>query len=151
MKPSSDMSRLGVSVSTYFECFTPDCPEKGKPYYLSHCLNTDCVGPIDGRDSKECPNGWLICPQCGSCCSTNVFERRYKFLRENGYQVPLSLKRLIDNNAGHSENGEYFCYKCGSPLEAISGEQEIDHICTNPACRTEYHIGEFHRPKYNSW
>ena len=147
-KPSEGLTALAVSVSTNFECYTSGCPEYGKPYYLSHCLNPDCAGPIDGRDSKQCPNNWLICPQCGSCCSTNVFERQYNRYVENGYQVSDWLRRAVENKIGHAEKNMHFCYKCGSLLESCLDRSDIDHICPN--CGKEYKIDDFYRPRYFS-
>ncbi len=148
MKPSDGLSKLASSVSTHFECYNPNCQEKGKQYYLSHCLNTDCVGPIDERDSKRCPNGLIICPRCASCCSSNVFERRYKNLKDNGYPIPLWLKSAIDEKKGHAEKNEYYCSKCGSILEPVIGTQDVDYTCSNPSCKSAYLIGEFHKRKY---
>lgn len=150
-KPSNGMSNLAVTVSSYYECYMPNCPENGKAYYLSHCLNKRCNGPIDGRDSKACPNNWLICPQCASCCSTNVFENRYRILTENEHPVPSGLDRAVRERIGHAEKGEYFCYQCGSPLTEMVDRRDIDHACTNPNCRATYVINSFYQSLYSAY
>ena len=92
-------------------CVSPLCSEHNKPVYLSFC-HTCKKGLIDSRDSKQCPNGLHICPECSSCCSNAFFETLVERRRKAGLSVPASWTRNIGK--GHLERGMIFCHKCGS-------------------------------------
>lgn len=51
----------------YYSCINPNCPEAHIPVYLNYCYKCK-KGLIDSRDTKQCPNGWYICPTCLACC-----------------------------------------------------------------------------------
>lgn len=52
----------------YYSCINPNCPEAHIPVYLNYCYKCK-KGLIDSRDTKQCPNGWYICPTCLACCA----------------------------------------------------------------------------------
>ena len=150
MMPSKGMTNLGVTISSYYECGNNDCAQKGNKIYLSHCLNPECQDPIDERDSAKCPNGWVICKTCGTCCSSAERKRRYEFLRQHRPESILdSLRYAVENNVGHMEKEEYYCPKCGTALEAVIGRSDMDHVCTNPNCRETFTLDQWHRKPYN--
>lgn len=92
-------------------CLSPSCSEHRKPVYLSFC-HTCKKGLIDSRDSKTCPNGLHICPECSSCCSNAFFDAQVEKRRRSGLPVPASWARNVGH--GHLERGMIFCHKCGS-------------------------------------
>lgn len=47
----------------YYSCINPNCPEAHIPVYLNYCYKCK-KALIDSRDTKQCPNGWYICPTC---------------------------------------------------------------------------------------
>lgn len=112
----------GFNRYNYYSCINPVCPEAGKPVYLNFCYK--CSGLIDSRDTKQCPNGWYICPSCLSCCDDAQYDRqaqRYVFLNR---PVPDRIKKMLGH--GHNDKGEFFCPKCGSPIEIIKDEHGIE-------------------------
>ncbi|MBR5677905.1 MAG: hypothetical protein IKX20_07190 [Paludibacteraceae bacterium] len=146
MMPSMGLTNLGVSVSSHYECINSNCIKKGLKIYLSHCLNPDCQEPIDERDTKKCPNGWVICGRCATCCSHQVFSRRLSFLQEHRPDsIPLSLKRAVENHIGHLERDEIYCPQCGSKLEMIIGRSDLDYACTNKVCGATFLLEKLHR------
>lgn len=98
----------------WFKCMMPTCGESGKEIYLNYCFQCK-KGLIDSRDTKECPNGFRICPSCGSCCSDNMFMRIRQRYENTGGKAPASILRL--QGLGHAERGMMFCYKCGAQME----------------------------------
>ena len=112
-----------------FSCANTDCENFGQIVYLNHCFNKkNCNATIDSRDSKQCPNNQYICPECGACCSTKNFARRLNNLRLNGGEISPGLVYFVNNNLGHWEKNEFYCYKCGKKL--VNGK------C--PDCGTTY-------------
>lgn len=99
---------------TEFACQNEVCENNGLTIYLNHCFNkTTCKTIIDSRDSKQCPNGQYICPECGGCCSTGNFRQRLYNLHEVGGIVSPWLENFVNKDLGHWEKNERFCYKCG--------------------------------------
>lgn len=116
MKPKG-VSNFAFMAVTQFECADEKCNEFGKTVYLNHCFNrAKCNATIDSRDSKQCPNGQYICPECGACCSTENFRFRINNLHKTGGHIADWLQRFVDNDMGHWEKQEAFCYKCGEPM-----------------------------------
>lgn len=111
-----------------FNCINTKCNLQGREIYLNHCLNGKCQSIIDNRVSKRCTNDVFICKDCGSCCSHEFFGRRLRSININDYlDNPKKVwaynetKRKYDNNLGHLERAEYFCYKCrGEMIETSS-------------------------------
>lgn len=116
MKPIN-ISNFATRAVTEFSCQNEQCSECGKTVYLNHCFNKqDCNATIDSRDSKQCPNGQYICPECGACCSTENFRLRISNLHQTGGHISDWLTRFVDQDLGHWEKQEAFCYKCGGPM-----------------------------------
>ncbi|MCQ2148698.1 MAG: hypothetical protein MJZ16_14465, partial [Bacteroidales bacterium] len=93
-----------------YACENSVCSKNGKLVYINHCFNCN-VAVIDGRDSKTCPNGWYICPECNACCSDELAGKY----------------RILLHYPGHKEKHELYCYKCGSKKE--------DGVC--PICNSK--------------
>ena len=121
MKPL-DISNFASRVVTEFSCTNDSCENKGMVIYLNHCFNKKkCNATIDSRESKQCPNGQYICPECGACCSTENFSNRISNLRMTGGYISDRLIRFVENNLGHWEKLEFFCYRCGKPMTNENG------------------------------
>lgn len=133
MKPS-DITNFTSRAVTEFSCTNDNCKTKGFIIYLNHCFNKQkCNATIDSRDSKQCPNGQYICPECGACCSTENFRLRISHLHMTGGYVSDRLRMFVEHNLGHWEKHEYFCYKCGNPMQM---QCDGNRVCPN--CKTEY-------------
>lgn len=128
-----DISNFTTRAVTEFACVNDGCVEKGNTVYLNHCFNKrKCNATIDSRDSKQCPNGQYICPECGACCSTENFRLRISNLHMTGGYISDRLKLFVQNELGHWEKNNFFCYKCGAMTEEIEGV----HTCVN--CGVQY-------------
>ena len=133
MKPS-DITNFTSRAVTEFSCTNDNCKKKGLIVYLNHCFNKQkCNATIDSRDSKQCPNGQYICPECGACCSTENFRLRISHLYMTGGFVSDRLRTFVEHDLGHWEKHEYFCYKCGNSMQMRS---DGHRVCPN--CETEY-------------
>lgn len=116
------ISNYAYKVVTEFSCDNSNCTNRGVVVYLNHCFNRfKCNATIDSRDSKKCPNGQFICPECGACCSTENFRYRMKNLHITGGFISDWLRTFVENNLGHWEKHEFFCYKCGKPITNENG------------------------------
>ena len=133
LKPIS-LSNFHKLAVTEFRCNNEDCAEFGKTVYLNHCFNTQkCNATIDSRDSKMCPNEQYICPECGACCSTNIFRRRIENHNITGGYITDRLLELVNGNKGHWEKGERYCYKCGSIMKNKNGVFVCDNCDAHKA------------------
>lgn len=133
MKPS-EITNFTSKAVTEFSCINDKCQKKGTSVYLNHCFNTPkCNATIDSRDSKQCPNGLYICPECGACCSTENFKLRISHLHMTGGFVSDWTKTFVEQDIGHWEKQEYYCHKCGDLMLVQSNGY---HVC--PKCGTEY-------------
>ena len=113
MKPEN-VSNFAFRAVTQFSCVDENCEEYGKTVYLNHCFNTfKCNATIDSRDSKKCPNGQYICPECWACCSTENYRIRIANLTKTGGEISRWLMDFVNDDKGHWEKDEYYCYKCG--------------------------------------
>lgn len=118
MKPR-DITNFASRAITEFSCTNEQCSEckNGNIIYLNHCFNKQkCNATIDSRDSKKCPNGQYICPECGACCSTENFRLRISNLEMTGGYISDRLVNFVHNNLGHWEKNELYCCKCGKPM-----------------------------------
>lgn len=116
MKPKG-ITNFTTRAVTEFSCDNEQCKEKGKTVYLNHCFNKKkCNATIDSRDSKMCPNEQYICPECGACCSTENFKLRIQHLHTTGGYISERLVKFVENDLGHWEKRQFYCYKCGKPL-----------------------------------
>lgn len=126
-----------VNVTNYanraineFTCTNENCSQRGMTVYLNNCFNKPkCTAVIDSRESKKCPNGQYICPECGGCCSTENYRQKISNLHFVGGYVSPSLKRFVNNNMGHWEKNEFYCYACGNKMEFVEGKW----VC--PSCK----------------
>lgn len=132
MKPS-DITNFTSRAVTEFSCTNEGCSKKGFVVYLNHCFNKQkCNATIDSRDSKQCPNGQYICPECGACCSTENFRLRISHLHMAGGYISDRLRLFVENDLGHWEKHEYYCYKCGKLMSSSNDHFHCDD------CGTEY-------------
>ena len=132
MKPS-DITNFTSRAVTEFSCTNEGCSKKGFVVYLNHCFNKQkCNATIDSRDSKQCPNGQYICPECGACCSTENFRLRISHLHMTGGYISDRLRLFVENDLGHWEKHEYYCYKCGKLMSSSKDHFHCDD------CGTEY-------------
>lgn len=110
-----NLSNFASSSITEFACNNPECECQGRLVYLNHCFNKPkCHSIIDSRDSKQCPNGQYICPECGGCCSTSNFRIRLSNLHQVGGNVSTWLQNFVNHDLGHWEKDERYCYMCGN-------------------------------------
>lgn len=122
----------GYNRYNYYSCINPACIEFRKPVYLNYCFKCK-KGLIDSRDTKKCPNGWYICPDCLSCCDDMQYERQAQRYILTKHPVPERIKKMLGH--GHGDKGECFCPKCGGPLN--QDENAFGHY-TCPSCHSEY-------------
>ena len=121
MKPK-DITNFTSRAVTEFACVNENCVKNGFVVYLNHCFNKQkCNATIDSRDSRQCPNGQYICPECGACCSTENFRRRISNLHMTGGYISDRLRLFVENDLGHWEKHEFFCYRCGKPITNENG------------------------------
>lgn len=118
----------GFNRYNYFSCVNPNCSEVNKTVYLNYCYKCK-KGLIDSRDTKQCPNGWYICPTCLSCCDDSQYERqaqRYMLLNR---PVPYRIQKMLGH--GHNDKGMYFCPICGNIVDKSENEHgEKFMFCT---------------------
>ncbi len=128
-----EIANFAAHLVTNFHCTNPVCKEYLKSIYISKCFNWKCNGVIDDRDQRKCPNGWTICPVCGSCCSNRIFEQRISNCKELGIRPSPSILNLANNKMGHLEKREFYCWKCGVIMENIGG-----NVYSCPTCGVIY-------------
>lgn len=136
-----DISNFNTHLVTKFHCTNPNCGQHHIPIYISKCFNWKCNGVIDERDTKKCPNGWNICQECGSCCSNRVALQRISHCQENGIVPNRYFVDFLNNNLGHLEKREFYCYKCGRITREVSGYAKETHICSE--CGVSYNRNLF--------
>lgn len=110
----------GFNRYNYYACVNPTCSEVSNAVYLNFCFNCK-KGLIDSRDSKQCPNGWYICPTCLACCNDEQYERQVQRHLLNKRPVPTKIEEKRGH--GHNDKGEYFCPKCGNPIQKIEDKE----------------------------
>lgn len=123
------VSNYYTQIVTHFHCTNPSCRQIHKSIYISKCFNWKCNGVIDDRDTKKCPNGWNICPECGSCCSNRIAEQRISHCREIGITPNSYFYDFINHHLGHLEKREFYCYQCGRIMYEIDGKVFECSIC----------------------
>ena len=106
----------GFNRYNYYECVNPTCAEVRHPVYLNFCFKCK-KGLIDSRDTKQCPNGWYICPTCLACCDDEQYERQAQRYILTNRPVPPRIQEKRGN--GHNDKGVYFCPQCGNPIKEI--------------------------------
>lgn len=115
----------------YYSCINPNCPEAHIPVYLNYCYKCK-KALIDSRDTKQCPNGWYICPTCLACCDNEQYKRQAQRYRISNNPVPERIARMLGH--GHNDKGEYFCPICGGPIEIIVDEHYGEKRRCCPRC-----------------
>lgn len=105
--------------SHYYYCINSNCLKYMAHVYLNYCFNCK-KGLIDSRESRQCPNGWYICPTCLSCCDDQQYERIIQKYVLSKRQIPNQIKAKY--KMGHNNKGQYYCPKCGFQLEIKSSE-----------------------------
>ena len=121
-------SRYAHYRTTKFSCDNAGCSNSEVEVYLHHC--SGCGSVIDGRFSAKCPNGWVICRSCHSCCSDKVMQKRQENLRHVG---ATTVAERVEGY-GHKEKGEYYCPCCGGLMETKQGgdhQNPMNRTCPN--------------------
>ncbi len=127
------ISNYYTHLVTHFHCTNASCGKYHERIYISKCFNWKCHGVIDDRDTKKCPNGWNICPECGSCCSNRVAQQRIDNRIEVGIAPAPYLIDFINNNRGHLEKREFYCCKCGGIMK-----ESADKVFECSLCGVKY-------------
>lgn len=110
---------VGFNRYNYYSCANPVCTEYRKPVYLNFCFHCKS-GLIDSRDSKQCPNGWYICPSCLACCDDAQYERLAQRYVIDNRVVPVRIREKIGK--GHNDKGIYYCPNCGNQIQNVDDE-----------------------------
>lgn len=108
------VKRDNFDRNNYYSCINPTCSEYEKAVYLNYCYRCK-KGLIDSRDTKQCPNGWYICPICLSCCDDKQYERLAQRYVVSHLPIPNHIQSKLGK--GHNDKGFYFCPVCGSELD----------------------------------
>ena len=108
------VKRDNFDRNNYYSCINPTCSEYEKAVYLNYCYRCK-KGLIDSRDTKQCPNGWYICPTCLSCCDDKQYERLAQRYVISHLPIPNRIQSKLGK--GHNDKGSYFCPLCGSELD----------------------------------
>ena len=132
------IAHFALYLDTHFHCENNSCSQYKRKIYLNHCLNGECTNIIDSRISKKCPNNLYICDSCGTCCSTDMFRRRLNNLRLNDGYIHPELIFNVENEKGHLEKAEYYCYKCQGMMTEHNKKL---YVCDN--CGTKYDFEKF--------
>lgn len=129
-----NITNFATQAVTEFTCTHNGCEMNGVSIYLNHCFNRPkCKSIIDSRDSRQCPNGQYICPECGGCCSTENFRNRISNLAMTGGFVSPWLENFVKSSLGHWEKSEYYCSDCGALMTMDNG------VIKCPKCGKTYH------------
>lgn len=143
----NEISNYLTHMVTRFKCTTPKCPEYGNVYYISKCFNWKCYEIIDQREIKRCPNGWFICKNCGSCCSTRIVKQRVDNCLNLGINPSPYLLDFAERNLGHLENREFYCHKCGQQTEYKNERSGVVYTCKN--CKVTYERWKYDYKDFN--
>lgn len=135
----ANSSHFALHRVVRFQCENEDCKKYKLQVYLTNCLLGECKNIIDSRISQKCNNGLYICNTCGSCCSTEMFKNRLEYLKLTGASVDHELESKINNNAGHLEKKEYYCYKCGDMMT-----EKSTNLLVCDKCNIKYDFSEYH-------
>ena len=119
---------------TYYHCENVQCKEYHQEIYINHCFNCK-DGIIDSRESKRCPNGLCICPECLTCCSNDFFDRMANKYLSSNRLVPQWINNRLGK--GHKDLHTLFCPKCGTEFDDTHTE------C--PSCHYKWKIANYKR------
>jgi cold shock CspA family protein len=141
-----DTSNYHAHLVTHFHCTNPLCIKHHENIYISKCFNWKCNGVIDDRDTKKCPNGWNICPECGSCCSNRIAQQRIDNCNEIGIRPSPYFIDFINRKLGHLEKREFYCWKCSGLMNHIG-----DSIYECSICGVRYERKKYdYEPRYST-
>ncbi|NEU10096.1 hypothetical protein GZH53_17355 [Flavihumibacter sp. R14] len=141
----TDTSHFAAYTVVRFSCNNDKCGEFEKEVYLTHCLNGRCSGIIDSRISQRCSNGLIICDDCGTCCSHEMFKRRLENLSLTGGYIHPELVHAVANNTGHLERGEYYCYKCQKEMSVVGKDLFQCNCCYVRYDTSSYNFNRPHK------
>lgn len=133
-----ETSHFALFRDIRFYCIEVNCSKEHEEIYLNNCLYGECKTIIDSRISKKCEHGLFICHNCGTCCSEDSFKRRLANLKKVGGSIPKKLIDNVEQQNGHLEKKEYYCYKCSGMMTEIN---ENTYKCTE--CKVEYDLDKF--------
>lgn len=119
--------------TNFYCCSNPECSQYKKLIYLNYC-HTCKKGIIDSRDTKQCPNGWYICPSCYSCCNDTLYEKQKQLYVNLRKPIPSKVSSFIGK--GHNNKGQYYCPGCGELLQ----KKDRVYICIK--CEKEYPLND---------
>lgn len=119
------IKRDNFDRNNYYSCINPTCLEYEKNIYLNFCYRCKS-GLIDSRDTKQCPNGWYICPTCLSCCDDEQYDRLVQRYEISKLQIPSRIKLKLGK--GHNDKGCYFCPFCGSKLDILYNKDNSSYL-----------------------
>lgn len=140
------VSNYYTHLVTHFHCTNNVCGKHREKIYISKCFNWKCNGVIDDRDTQKCPNGWNICPECGSCCSNRIAQQRIDNCKEVGIPPNPYFIDFINNSRGHLEKREFYCWKCGKLTDHIG-----DSVYVCPTCGVRYERKKYDfEPRYST-
>lgn len=146
-----EISNYYTHLVTKFHCTNPLCGKFHESIYISKCFNWKCHGVIDERDDKKCPNSWVICPVCGSCCSNRIIEQRLNNRMKLGLGPAPFLEDFIRMKLGHLEKREFYCYKCGNKMENNGTSLFVCRACGTEYNRQPYDYEARYAPSNNSY
>lgn len=131
-------SHFALYRDVRFHCIEDNCSEKHNEVYLNHCLYGECKTIIDSRVSKRCEHGLYICPNCGTCCSEELFKRKLESLNKVGGYIHQELIENVQKQNGHLEKREYYCYNCSDMMTENSSN---NYKCSK--CNVTYDLDKF--------
>ena len=146
-----EISNYYTHLVTQFHCTNPKCGKFHESIYISKCFNWKCHGVIDERDDKKCPNNWVICPVCGSCCSNRIVVQRINNRQKLGLGPAPYLQDFVNLKLGHLEKREFYCYKCGEKMDSNGGSLFVCRICGVEYNRQPYDYEVRYAPSNSSY
>lgn len=144
-----EISNYYSHLVTKFHCTNSKCGMFHESIYISKCFNWKCHGVIDERDDKKCPNSWVICPVCGSCCSNRIMEQRLNNRMKLGLGSAPFLENFVRMKLGHLEKREFYCFKCGSLMESNGPSRFVCRTCGIEYNRQPYDYEVRYAPSNN--
>lgn len=140
------VSNYYTHLVTHFHCTNAACSKYREKIYISKCFNWKCNGVIDDRDTHKCPNGWNVCPECGSCCSNRIAQQRIDNCQEIGIRPNPYFIDFINNKRGHLEKRAFYCWKCGKLTTHIG-----DGVYACQTCGVRYERKKYDfEPRYST-
>lgn len=142
----TEQNHFNAHRLTYFHCNNPQCEEYHKSIYLNHCFQSECNHIIDSRDSARCPNGFVICRKCGSCCAGIQFTGKDLA----GIELGNHATKLRTESKFHLDRGEFYCPDCGELLIDDTIEYRGEVIKVKKCPNHQDYIGVFPRMRHKT-